>query len=117
DIGSADTVVLEPFVKGPHTHFANACLHQLADAVVDHGGGDAGLQAEAIGEVGGDVVFPAGDVDNEGPRPAKRDLAGVEAMNQSTQREEIQIARILTDRQTAHEGISKKLINTDLLTV
>ena len=95
DIGPADAVVLEPFVERRHAGFAHAALHELADRVVDHGGGDAGLQSEAVGQAGGDVVFAAGDVDLERARLAERDHARVEPVHERTERQEIELAGIL----------------------
>src|SRR5438128_466877 len=37
DIGTANAVVFEPFVKRCHAGFADARLHQVAETVVDHG--------------------------------------------------------------------------------
>ena len=61
--GPRDAVVLEPLVERRDARLADPALHQLADRVVDHRRRDAGLQAEAVGEVRGDVVLAAGDVD------------------------------------------------------
>src|SRR5207302_5129659 len=72
EVRTADAVVLEPFVEGRHTGFTHPRLHQLADAIVDHRRGNAGLEAETIGKIGGHVVFTAGDVDLHGPRLAER---------------------------------------------
>ena len=52
-VRAADAVVLEVLVEGPDAHRADALGDQVADGVIDHGGGDAGFQAEAIGQVGG----------------------------------------------------------------
>ena len=67
--------------------------------VVDHRRGDAGLQAEAVGEVGGDVVLAAGDVDVERARLAERDDAGVEPVDQAPEGEEVELAGVGADRE------------------
>ena len=53
-VGTGDAVVLEVLVERLHAHGAHALGDQVADGIVDHGAGDAGLQAEAVGEIGGD---------------------------------------------------------------
>ena len=73
DIGAADAVVREPLVERRHARLAHPAFDQLADAVVDHRGGDAGAESEAVGQVGGDVVFAAGDVDLDRAGLAERD--------------------------------------------
>ena len=97
DVRAAHAVVLEPFVKRRDAGFAHAALHQLADAVLDHGRGDAGAQAEAIGQVGGDVVFAAGDVDVERAGLAKGDHARIEPVDQRPEGEEVEFARIFAN--------------------
>ena len=99
DVRAAHAVVLEPFVERRDAGFAHARLHQFADAVVDHGRRDAGAQAEAIGQIGGDVVFAAGDVDVERARLAKRNDARIEPMHEGAEGEEVEIAGIGADRQ------------------
>src|SRR5207247_7376098 len=82
NVRSADAVVLKPLVERRDAGLAHPRLHQLANAVVDHGRGDAGPQSEAIGQVRGYVVLAAGNVDLHGPRLAKREHAGVEPMHE-----------------------------------
>src|SRR5262249_28873536 len=94
EIRPANAIVVEPLVEGRDAGLADAGLHEFADAVADPGGGDAGAQAEAIGEVRRDVVLPAGDVDVEATRLAKRRGAGIEAVNERPEGEEIEGARI-----------------------
>jgi len=94
--------VVEPFVKWAHAHLAHAGLDHLADGVFDHGGGDAGGEAEAVGEVGGDIVFAARDVHVEAARLAEGDHPGVEAVNQSADREKIEVAGVLTNIEFLH---------------
>ena len=60
------------------------------------------LQAEAIGEVRGDVVLAAGDVDVERAGLAERDDARVEAVDEGAEREEVEVAGVGTDREVAH---------------
>src|SRR5207245_9147295 len=62
DVRAAHAVVLEPFVKGPHSRLADPRLHELADAVVDHRGGDARAEAETVRQVRRPVVFAPGNV-------------------------------------------------------
>src|SRR5207249_1425386 len=81
---------------------AHPVLHQLADAVLDHGRGDAGAQAEAVGEVGDHIVLAAGDVDVERAGLAEGNYAGVDPVDECPEGEEIQSARILADVQPVH---------------
>ena len=50
--GPGDAVVLEALVERRDAHGPHALGDQVADGVVDHGRGDAGLQAEAVRQVG-----------------------------------------------------------------
>ena len=102
DIGAADAVVLEPLVKRRHARLAHPAFDQFADAVIDHRGGDAGPQSEAIGQIGGDVVFAAGDVDLDRAGLAERHHAGIEPVYQRPQGEEIQLMRSGLDGQIVH---------------
>ncbi len=89
-VGAVDAVVLEALVEGFDAHGPHALGDQVADGVIHHGGGDAGLQAEAVGEVGGDVEFAAADVDLAFRGLAEGDDAGVETMDQGAEGQEIQ---------------------------
>ena len=86
--------MLEPLVKRHDARFAHPCLHQRADGIVDHRRGNAGLQAEAVGQARGDVVLAAGDVNIDLARLAEWDDARIEAMNERSQGKKIQSARI-----------------------
>jgi hypothetical protein len=98
----AKSFVLEPFVKRRDAGFAHARLHQLADAVVDHGGGDARAQPEAIRQVRGHVVFAAGDVDLKRAGLAEGDQPRVEPVDQRPQAEKVQRAHIGPNREPIH---------------
>ena len=94
-----DAVVLEVLVEGLDAHRPHALGDQIADRIIHHGGGDAGLQAEAVGQVGGDVELAAADVDLALGGLAERDDARIEAMDQGAEGHEVQRA-IRTDVQT-----------------
>ena len=89
-IGSANAVVAEAFVEGFDAHGANAFVDQFADGVVDHGGGDAGFELEAVGEVCGAVEFAAADVDSALIGFAEGDDPWVEPVDEGTEGEEIE---------------------------
>ena len=46
-VRAGDAVVLEMLVERLHAHGAHALGDQIADRIIDHRGGDAGLQAES----------------------------------------------------------------------
>ncbi len=92
DIGAGDAVVLEALVEGSDAHRFHALGGEIADRIVDHGGGDSRSEAEAVGQIRSYIELAAADVDVAFGRFAKRYDAGVEAMNQRAQREEIQRA-------------------------
>ena len=102
DVRTAHAVVLEPLVKRRDARLAYPALHQLADRVVDHRGRYAGAQAEAVRQVGGDVVLAAGDVDVERARLAERDHPRIEPVDERPQRQKIELGRFLTQIQPAH---------------
>ena len=89
-VRAGDAIVLEALVERLDAHGADALGDQVADRVIDHGGGDAGLEPEAIGQIGGDVELAAADVDVAFRGLAERDDAGVQAMHQGAERQEIQ---------------------------
>ena len=101
-IGPADAVVLEPFVERRHAGFPHAALDELADRIIDHCGRDACLHSEAIRETRSDVVFAAGDVNVDRPRLPERNHARVEPMHERTERQEIELAGIFPNRESAH---------------
>ena len=78
DVWTTHAVVLKVLVERGDTHLANPALDQFADRVIDHGCGHTGVQAEAVGEVGRDVVFATRDVDIERTGLAEGDDTGVE---------------------------------------
>ena len=59
-------------------------------------------KSEAVGEVGGDVVFAAGDVDLDGACLAEGDNAGIEPVYQRTEGQEVQLMRPGLEGQTVH---------------
>ena len=89
-VGSANAVVAEAFVEGFDAHRADAFVDEFADGVVDHGGGDAGFELEAVGEIGGAVEFTAADVDGALAGFAEGDDARVEAVDEGTEGEEVE---------------------------
>src|SRR5579863_8425397 len=58
-VGAGDAIMLEPFVKRLDAHGSNAFGDQLADRIVNHRGGNAGPQTEAVRQVSGYIEFPA----------------------------------------------------------
>ena len=86
--------MLEMLVERCDTHGPHALGDQVADGVIHHGRGDAGLQAEAVGEVGGDVELAAADVDLALGRLAEGDDAGIETMDQGAQGHKVQAATL-----------------------
>ena len=82
--------MLEVLVEGLHAHRPHALGDQVADGIIHHRRGDAGLQAEAIGQVGGDVEFAAADVDLALGRLAEGDDARVEPVDQGAEGHKVQ---------------------------
>ena len=87
-----DAVVVEPLVERCYTGLAHPRLHELADAVADHGGRDARAQAKAIRQPRGHVVFAARDVNLERACLAEGNDARVEAVDQGAEGQKIQRA-------------------------
>jgi len=100
-VRAVDAVVLETLVKGLHTHGAHALRHQLADWIVDHGAGDAGVQVEGVGQIGRDVEFATADVDLAFRGLAEGNDAGVDAVHERAQGDDVQSA-VGTDIQACH---------------
>ena len=100
----ADAVVRERLVEGRHAVLADAPLDHLADGVVHHRGGDAGLEAEAVRQVGGDVVLAAGHVDVEAAGLAERDDAGVEPVDEGPEGEEVEGGGVFAEGEAGHGG-------------
>jgi len=95
--------VLELLVKRLHAHGADALGNQIADGIIHHRRGDAGVQAETVGEIGGAIEFAAADVDVAVRRLAKRDDARIKPVDQRAEGQEIQRA-FLGDVETfAHD--------------
>ena len=90
-------------IERPDAHRPHGALDQLADRVIDHGADDAGLEAEAVGEVGGAVELAAADVDLALARLAEGNHAAVEAMHQGAERNEVQ-GRVGRNRKSCNGG-------------
>ena len=52
-VRAVHAVVLELLVERLHAHRPHALGDQVADGIIHHGRGDAGVEPEAIGEIGG----------------------------------------------------------------
>ena len=98
-VGAGHAVVLEALVERLDAHGPHALGDQVADGIIHHGGGDAGLHAEAVRQVGGAVELAAADVDLALGGLAEGDDAGVQTVHQCAQGNEIQRG-IRTDVQT-----------------
>ena len=91
-VGARDAIVLEVLVEGLHAHGPHPLGDQIADGIIDHRGDDAGLEAEAVRQVGGAVEFAAAHVDLAFGGLAKGDDTGVQPMDQGAQGDEVQCA-------------------------
>ena len=58
-VGAVDPVMLESLIKGFDAHGAHPFSDQVANRIIHHGSHHAGVQAEAVGQVGGHVIFAA----------------------------------------------------------
>ena len=105
-----DAVVLEVLVEGLHAHRPHALGDQVADGVIHHGGGDAGLQAEAVGQVGGDVEFAAADVDLALGGLAEGDDARVEPMDQGAEGHEVQRPTLRDVQAMLHDNVVSRMM-------
>jgi len=63
DIRAGDAIMLEHLIEGGHAHGPNPLSDQVANRILDHRGNNAGMQTEAVGEVGGYIEFTAADMD------------------------------------------------------
>ena len=93
-VWSANAVVLKHFVERLDAHRADAFVDQVADRIVNHGRGKAGLHLETVGEVCRAVEFSAAHVHVEIGRFAEWNNAWVEPMNQGSKGNKIQSARL-----------------------
>src|SRR5206468_11313811 len=89
-VRSMNAIMFELFVEGLDAHRPNAFGDQVADGIIDHGGGNTRSQPEAIRQIGGDIKFRAADMDLAFRRFAERDDTGVQPVDQSAERQEIQ---------------------------
>jgi len=95
--------VFEPFVKRRDARFADPIFHQLADGIVDHGGGDARRPPKTIGKPGGDIVFTPRDMHFQRAGPAKGHDPRIQPMHERAQGEEVELAGVLSDLECGHE--------------
>ena len=77
--------MLETFVKRLHSHRLHTLGDQIADRIIHHGGDDAGVHPETVGEIGRNIEFAAADVNLAGRRFAKRNDARIQAVHQRTE--------------------------------
>ena len=98
-IGAVDTVVLKSFEVRLYTHFPDPGFNQFTNAIINHGAGDAGIEAKAIGQTGCDIVVPAGDVNFNRAGFAEGDHTGVKAMYKGSEGQKVQLAVISTNIQ------------------
>src|ERR1039457_4625192 len=96
-------VVLESLVERLHAHGLHALRDQVADGVIDHGGGDSRGHAETIRQIGGDVVLPAADVNLALGRLTKWNHAGIQAVNQRAERQQVEGAVLTNYKRFAHD--------------
>ena len=100
--------MFEPFIERLDTHFLDSGLHHLADAVVNHGSGDPGLQTETIRQVCGDVVLTTRDVDHHRTRFPKWDSTWIQAMDQGAHGQEIESTVVVPNLQFSHDYLSTR---------
>src|SRR5439155_3345783 len=92
DIRAGDPIVGIALVEGRHSHRPDPIFHQFTDGIMDHRADDAGLEAEAVRQVGGDVELSAADMDTALGRFAERDDSWVQAVDKRAQRHQVQRA-------------------------
>ncbi len=101
--------MFEPLEERLDAHFTDAALNQLTNRIVHHGGGNAGLETEAVGQVRGHVVFATRDVNFKVLGFAERDDAWIESMHQGTERKEVELAIVFANVQLSHGSSCKKV--------
>ena len=79
-------------VEGFDAHGAHIAVDHFADRVVNHRRNDAGVETKTVGEVGRTVVFATTDVDFALTGLAERQDAGIQAVNEGTQRNKVESA-------------------------
>src|SRR5450759_3001957 len=93
DVGAGDAVVLEMPVERLDTNGTNTLGDQISNGIGDHGRRDAGVQAEAVREIGRDVELTTADMDVAMVRFAEGNDAGVETVDQGPQADKVQGTR------------------------
>ena len=83
-IGTSNAIVLEALVERLHPHGAYPFGDKVADRIINHRGHDAGVQSEAIRQVGGNIELTATHMDMALRCLAKRDDAWIQTMHQCT---------------------------------
>ena len=78
--------MFEALIEWLDPHRSYSLCNQFADWVVHHRRRDSGLQAEAVRQIGSDVVFAAADMNLTFGRFAKGNDAWIEAMDHRAQR-------------------------------
>ena len=81
-VGAVNAIMLEVLVEGLDPHGPHAFGDQVADGIIHHRRGDAGLQAEAVRQVGRHVKLAAADMDLALGGLAEGDDARIKAMDQ-----------------------------------
>ena len=101
-VRTTHAIVLEFLVERLHAHCPDALGDEVADGIFDQRGGDTGVQAEAIRQVGGTVELAAADMDVAVGGLAERDDARIEAVDERAERQEIQRAFFRNVQTFAH---------------
>src|SRR5437899_7676011 len=86
NVRTADPIVLEALVEWFDSHRSDSLGNQFADWIIHHRRRYPGLQAEAVCQIGSDVVFAATDMNLTFGRFAKVNDARIEAMDHGAQR-------------------------------
>ena len=105
-VRAGDAVVREMLVKRADAHGANTLVDHIADGVIDHGGDDTGIQAEAVREVRGHVELAAADVNVAVIGLAERNRTGIQAVYESTERHQIEGSLRGDGKGLAHVGLT-----------
>ncbi len=109
-VRTVHAVVLELLVEGLHAHCADAFGNQIADRIIDHRGGDARIQAEAIRQIRGTVELTAAHVNLAFGRFAERDDARIQPVDQRTDRNKVQCAFLTNIKTVFHSSSPVSLV-------